>query len=55
MTKVEAHEMYSLSYAGQDPRLLNEEDFLDEDWLNVFIEAPGRGSKVKCRFVRKAF
>ncbi|KAI5068562.1 hypothetical protein GOP47_0016907, partial [Adiantum capillus-veneris] len=53
MTKAEAHEVYKLNCAGQDPRLLNEEDFSDEDWLQVFTEVPKRGSKVKCRFVKK--
>ncbi|MCO5605908.1 hypothetical protein L7F22_060094 [Adiantum nelumboides] len=55
MTKAEAHEMYNLNCAGQDPRLLNEEDFSNEDWLHVFTEVPKRGSKVKCRFVKKEF
>ena len=55
MTKAEAHEVYNLSCADQDPRLLNEDDFLDELWLHVFTEVPKRGIKVKCRFVRQAF
>lgn len=55
MTMAEAHEVYNLNCAGKDPRLLNEEDFSDKDWLQVFTEVPKRGSKVKCRFVRKEF
>lgn len=31
MTKEKAHEVYNLSFSSQGPRLLNEEDFLDED------------------------
>ncbi|MCO5605663.1 hypothetical protein L7F22_059846 [Adiantum nelumboides] len=55
MTKAEAHEVYNWNCAGQDPKLLNEEDFSNEDWLQVFIKVPKRGSKVKCRFVKKEF
>ncbi|MCO5584414.1 hypothetical protein L7F22_038340 [Adiantum nelumboides] len=55
MTKAEAHEVYNLNCAGQDPKLLNKEDFSNEDWLQVFTEVPKRGSKVKCRFVKTEF
>ncbi|MCO5612408.1 hypothetical protein L7F22_066675 [Adiantum nelumboides] len=55
MTKAEAHEVYNMNCAGQDPRLLNDEDFSNEDWLQVFTEVPKRGNKVKCRFVKKEF
>ena len=53
MTKAEAHAVYNLNNCGQDPRTVFEDIFSDEDWLQVFYEVPKRGSKVKCKIVRR--
>lgn len=55
MTKAEAIEVYNLNSSGQDPRSISEEVFSNEDWLQVFTEVPKRGSKVKCKTVKKNF
>ena len=55
MTKAEAHEVYNLSNSGQDPRTILEDIFSEEDWMLVFCEVPKRGSKIKCKTVRREY